>query len=90
MDSLHVDRDETSAEHRIKMVKLAADGTLAILLVAVYVRLLMGETMSLALHRRAQMIRRALFGNPPPSEEEITEMTRQVVIEAMKAVRYGL
>ncbi len=84
---IDVDADETL--RRAKVAKLIMESAVLAVTVLIYARLLLREDTTAAFKRRVRRWRTALFGPPPLTEEQIQDLSRQVMIEAIRTVRYG-
>lgn len=74
---------------RARLLKMITETALIAVTTLVYAKVLLSDDLKAGVGRRIRRWRNKLFGPPPLTEEEIKEAERQVVIEAMRTVRYG-
>lgn len=86
-EEIDVTGDE--ALRRAQITKLTMEAVVSAMVVLIYAKLLLSEDVKYKVRRALRQWRLKFFGPPPLSEEQIQEAERQVVVEAMRTVRYG-
>lgn len=84
-----IDATGDEALRRAQITKLTLEAVVSAMVVLIYAKLLLSEDVKYRVRQRVRLWRTLMFGPPPLSEEQIQEAERQVVIEAMRTVRYG-
>jgi len=86
-EEIEIPDDE--ALRRAKLTKLTMETVLLAVTTIVYAKFLLSDDMKYEIKRRLKKFRYSYFGLPPLNEKQIQEIERQVLIEAMRTVRYG-
>lgn len=84
-----IDVMDDKALRRAKLSKMIIEAASAGLLVLIYSQLLVTDDVKYRMRQKTRRWRAALLGPPPLTEQQIQQAERQVVIEAMRTVRYG-
>lgn len=86
-EEIDVVDDETL--RRAKLTKIRTETAVLLISVLVYVPILLSDDVKYRVRRQFKKWRREFFGPAPLTEEQIQLAERQVIIEAMRTVRYG-
>ncbi|MDE1881987.1 MAG: hypothetical protein KGI89_15745 [Euryarchaeota archaeon] len=84
---LVVETGDDPALRKAAITKIVTETVVAVLSLALMADALAGDKIRNWLKRKADQLRRSLFGPPPLSEEQIKSLVRQTEIEAMRIVR---
>jgi hypothetical protein len=88
MDVKKIEVDD-EAVSRAQVINLTTETIITVLTFVVYAQMILSDEAIESMKKPFRRLRTFLFGAPPLTEEQIEAMERQVVIEAMRTVRYG-
>lgn len=89
LSSGEIDVAGDDALRRAQITKLTMEAVVSAMVVLLYAKLLVSQDVKYKVRQSVRRWRAMFFGPPPLSEEQIQEAERQVLIEAMRTVRYG-